>query len=62
MSGPWAEWDEQGRKLRSGAYLVGSKDRIKDRLQAWRESPVTSILVSARSADQLRQFAELVLD
>ncbi|HEY5646925.1 MAG TPA: LLM class F420-dependent oxidoreductase [Pseudomonadales bacterium] len=41
--------------------LVGSVDRIRDRLQAWRESPVTSLLVSTRNLDQLRTFAELVL-
>lgn len=41
--------------------LVGSIDRIKDRLQAWRETPVTSLLVSTRNVDQLRTFAELVL-
>ena len=41
--------------------LVGSVDRIKDRLNAWRETPVTSILVSARSIGQLRTFADLVL-
>lgn len=41
--------------------LVGSVDRIKDRLQAWRETPVTSLLVSTRNVDQLRTFAELVL-
>jgi len=41
--------------------LVGSVDRIKDRLQAWEDSPVTSLLVSTRSMGQLRTFAELVL-
>jgi len=41
--------------------LVGSVDRIRDRLQAWRDSPVTSLLVSTRNVDQLRTFAELVL-
>jgi len=41
--------------------LVGTPDRIKDRLQAWQDSPVTSLLVSARNMDQLRTFAELVL-
>ena len=41
--------------------LVGSIDRIKDRLQAWRETPVTSLLVSTRNIDQLRTFAEVVL-
>ncbi|MCZ6503052.1 MAG: LLM class F420-dependent oxidoreductase [Gammaproteobacteria bacterium] len=41
--------------------LVGSRDRIRDRLQAWKETPVTSLLVSSRSLEELRIFAELVL-
>ena len=41
--------------------LVGSVDRIKDRLNAWRETPVSSLLVSTRSMGELRAFAELVL-
>ncbi len=41
--------------------LVGPIDRIRERLAPWRESPVTSILVSARSEAELGQVAELVL-
>ncbi|MEE4361175.1 MAG: LLM class F420-dependent oxidoreductase [Pseudomonadales bacterium] len=41
--------------------LVGPKERIRDRLQAWRETPVTSMLVSARSSAELETLAELVL-
>ena len=41
--------------------LVGPVERIRDRLAAWRESPVTSLLVSTRDVGQLRTFAELVL-
>ncbi len=41
--------------------LVGSKERIRDRLQAWRETPVTSLLVSARSGAELETLADLVL-
>ncbi len=41
--------------------LVGPVARIKDRLQAWQETPVTSLLVSTRNMGQLRTFAELVL-
>lgn len=41
--------------------LVGPAERIKERLQPWRESPVTSLLVSTRSMGQLRTFAELVI-
>jgi F420-dependent oxidoreductase-like protein len=42
--------------------LVGPVDRIRDRLQAWRETPVTSLLVSARSSTELQTLADLVLD
>jgi len=41
--------------------LVGPLDRVRDRLQAWRETPVTTLLVHARSTGQLRTMAELVL-
>lgn len=41
--------------------LVGTPERIADRLAAWKESAVTEIMVHAGSVDQLRQAAELVL-
>jgi F420-dependent oxidoreductase-like protein len=41
--------------------LVGPVDRIKDRLQAWRETPITSLLVSPRTKSELATVAELVL-
>ena len=41
--------------------LVGPKDRIAERLQAWRETPITSLNVSARSSAELTLFAEVVL-
>jgi F420-dependent oxidoreductase-like protein len=41
--------------------LVGSADRIRDRLQAWRDTPVTSILVGGQDKSQLRRYAELIL-
>jgi len=41
--------------------LVGPVDRIKGRLEAWRDSPVTSLLVSTQNPGQLRTFAEIVL-
>ena len=40
--------------------LVGPRGRIKERLQAWRETPVTSLLVSSRHPAQLRVIADLV--
>ena len=41
--------------------LVGPIERIKERLEAWKSSPVTSLLISTRDVNQLRQVAELVL-
>jgi F420-dependent oxidoreductase-like protein len=41
--------------------LVGPAERIKERLVAWRESPVTTLLVTARESETLRGLAELVL-
>ena len=48
-------------ELADEVSLVGSVDRIRDRLQAWKETPVTSLLVSTRNIDQLRTFADIVL-
>jgi F420-dependent oxidoreductase-like protein len=48
-------------KLADEISLVGPVARIKDRLQAWRETPVTSLLVSARNATELGTLADLVL-
>ena len=41
--------------------LLGPKDRIKDRLQAWKESKVTTLLVATTDKQELRDIAELVL-
>ena len=41
--------------------LVGPAARIRDRLQAWRDTPVTTLLVMSRDKLQLQQLAELVL-
>jgi len=40
--------------------LVGSVERIKDRLQAWEESAVTMLNVAPRSVEEVRLLAELV--
>jgi F420-dependent oxidoreductase-like protein len=42
--------------------LVGPKERIRERLQAFDATAVTTLLVFAPDADKLRQVAELVLD
>jgi len=41
--------------------LVGPKDRIKERVQAWRDTPVTSLLISTHDKGRLREVAEIVL-
>ena len=41
--------------------LVGPKDRIRDRLAAWKESPVTMLNVGASDLDTLRFMAEELL-
>jgi F420-dependent oxidoreductase-like protein len=41
--------------------LVGPVERIRDRIKAWEETPVTSLLVSPRSEQELRVMAEIVL-
>jgi hypothetical protein len=40
--------------------LVGPASRIKERLEHWRNSPITELLISARSPEALRQASELV--
>ena len=41
--------------------LVGPIDRVRDRLQAWRDTPVTTLLLGTRDFDTMRTAAELVL-
>jgi alkanesulfonate monooxygenase SsuD/methylene tetrahydromethanopterin reductase-like flavin-dependent oxidoreductase (luciferase family) len=41
--------------------LIGPPERIAERLDAWRESGVTTLMVSARDNGTLRTMAELVL-
>ena len=41
--------------------LVGPPERIRDRLDAWRESGVTTLLVHSRDPASLRTLAELAL-
>ena len=39
--------------------LVGSRARIADRLEAWRESGVTTLVLQARQREALQALAEL---
>tara|TARA_Y100000590_G_scaffold275359_1_gene309142 strand:- start:6335 stop:7351 length:1017 start_codon:yes stop_codon:yes gene_type:complete len=41
--------------------LVGPKERIKERVEAWRDTPVTSLLISTHDKERLREIAEIVL-
>jgi F420-dependent oxidoreductase-like protein len=41
--------------------LVGPVARIKERLEAWKDTPVTTLLVMGHDRAQLQQVAELVL-
>jgi F420-dependent oxidoreductase-like protein len=41
--------------------LVGPVERIRDRLDAWRETPVTTLLLANQDPSVLRKMAELVL-
>lgn len=46
-------------ELADAMSLVGPVDRIRDRLQAWRDSRVTTVLVTAQDVATLRAIAEL---
>jgi len=48
-------------RLADEISLVGPRERIRDRLAAWRESPVKALLLGTRDAGALRTLAELVL-
>jgi alkanesulfonate monooxygenase SsuD/methylene tetrahydromethanopterin reductase-like flavin-dependent oxidoreductase (luciferase family) len=41
--------------------LVGSRARIADRLALWKASPLTTLIVSVYSVDDLRAMAEMCL-
>jgi F420-dependent oxidoreductase-like protein len=41
--------------------LVGPPSRIRERLDAWEKTPVTTLIVSAQSTEQMKQLADLVL-
>ena len=41
--------------------LIGSKDRIKDRVQMWKDSPITTMNITAFNVETVRFMAEIVL-
>jgi F420-dependent oxidoreductase-like protein len=48
-------------KLVDDVALIGDKARIRDRLQAWKASPIRTMLIGARQPEALRLLAELAL-
>ncbi|HXW85458.1 MAG TPA: LLM class F420-dependent oxidoreductase [Candidatus Binataceae bacterium] len=46
-------------KLVDQVALIGPKERIKDRLAAWKASPVKSMLIGTSSPETIRTLAEL---
>jgi F420-dependent oxidoreductase-like protein len=48
-------------ELVDAVSLVGPKERIRERLEAWRETPVTTIVVGSPQPEALCVLAELVL-
>ena len=48
-------------ELVDAVSLVGPKERIRDRLEAWRETPVTTLIVGSPQPEALQTLAELVL-
>jgi F420-dependent oxidoreductase-like protein len=48
-------------ELVDAVSLVGPKERIRDGLEAWRETPVTTLIVGSPQTEALRVLGELVL-
>lgn len=42
--------------------LIGPRERIRDRLQAWKESRVTTMLLHAHDSETLKKMADVILD
>jgi F420-dependent oxidoreductase-like protein len=48
-------------ELVDAVTLVGPRERIADRLEAWRETPVTTLILGTMQPEALQTLAELVL-
>ncbi|HET7736223.1 MAG TPA: LLM class F420-dependent oxidoreductase [Nocardioidaceae bacterium] len=48
-------------KLVDDMHIIGDAARVKDKIAAWEESGVTTLLLSCRSADEVRRIADTVL-
>jgi len=47
--------------LADAVSLTGSRERIAERVQAWKQSPATTLLLGAQQAEAIQLLAELVL-
>ncbi len=56
-----AAWAAVPDELVDEVSLIGSREAIADRLEAWRESGVTTLIAGAEDVDSLRVLAELLL-
>ena len=41
-------------------HIVGDAAKVRDRMAQWEESGVTTLLLSCRTADEVRRIAEVV--
>jgi F420-dependent oxidoreductase-like protein len=48
-------------ELVDSIHIVGDAAEVRDRVQQWEEAGVTTLLLSCRSADEIRRVAEVVL-
>lgn len=61
----WFAGDRQGAimavtdEMIDAVYLVGSKDRIRDRFEAWKESCIGTFIVGSMDMDVIRFMAEI---
>mgnify|MGYP001034754513 CR=1 FL=1 len=49
-----------GDEMADETALIGPPARIRERLEVWKKSPVTTLMVTARDKETLRLFAEAV--
>jgi F420-dependent oxidoreductase-like protein len=48
-------------ELVDSIHIVGDAAEVRDRVQQWEEAGVTTLLLSCRSADEIRRVADVVL-
>jgi alkanesulfonate monooxygenase SsuD/methylene tetrahydromethanopterin reductase-like flavin-dependent oxidoreductase (luciferase family) len=49
------------RQMVADISLVGTPEQIRDELPMWEEAGVTTLVVGARSLDEMRTVAEVIL-